>query len=71
MPPEIESKCREFVRRCGLHYSMMDLLLLENGEYIFLENNTHGMYGEVESGGHDVMGAVADLLINPDELKLV
>jgi len=70
LPKEVESRCLEFVRRCKLQYSMMDLLLLPDGEYVFLENNTHGMYGEVESGGHDVMGAVADLLIKPDELRL-
>jgi D-alanine-D-alanine ligase-like ATP-grasp enzyme len=71
LPPEVEERCFEFIRRCGLQYSMMDLLLVPGDEYVFLENNTHGMYGEVNAGGHDVMGAVADLLMNPEELKLV
>jgi hypothetical protein len=49
---------------------MMDLLLTPEGEYVFLESNTKGMHGEVASGGHDVMGAIVDLLLDPEAHRL-
>jgi hypothetical protein len=70
LPPEMEQRCVELIRRNGLQYSMMDLLLLPDGTYVFLESNTKGMHGEVEHGGHDVMGAVVDLLLDPDRYRL-
>lgn len=70
LPPELEARCLEFVRRLGLQYSMMDLALDARGEYVFIESNVKGMPGEVEQGGHDVIGAVVDLLLDPERLAL-
>lgn len=71
LPGEVRERCLDFVRRSGLQYSMIDLLLTPQGDYVFLESNTKGMHGEVEFGGHDVIGAIVDLLIDPEENRLV
>ncbi len=70
LPPAVAERCRAFARACGLQYAMMDLLLTPEGEYVFLESNTKGMHGEVAAGGHDVMGAIVDLLLDPDSHRL-
>lgn len=70
LPLAIQERCFAFMRAMDLQYSMMDLLLTPDGEYVFLENNPKGMHGEVDSGGHDVIGAVADLLMEPDAHRL-
>jgi hypothetical protein len=70
LPPAVRERCVAFARACGLQYAMMDLLLTPEGEYVFLESNTKGMHGEVESGGHDVMGAIVDLLLDPETHRL-
>lgn len=71
LPDEVRERCLAFVRSLSLQYSMMDLLLTADGEYVFLENNSKGMHGEVEQGGHQVIAAIADLLLDPDHLKLL
>jgi hypothetical protein len=71
LPADVRERCLELVRRSALQYSMIDLLLTPGGEYVFLESNTKGMHGEVEFGGHDVIGAIADLLIDPEANRLV
>jgi len=70
LPPAVQERCFAFMRACGLQYGMMDLLLTGDGEYVFIECNTKGMHGEVEAGGHDVIGAVVDLLLDPEGLRL-
>lgn len=70
LPAEIQARCFELVRSTHLQYSMMDLLLTPDGEYVFLENNPKGMHGEVVAGGHDVLGALAALLMDPDAHRL-
>lgn len=70
LPLETQTRCFDFVRAMQLQYSMLDLLLMPSGEYVFLENNPKGMHGEVESAGHDVIGAVADLLMDPETNRL-
>ncbi len=70
LPAEVAGRCFAFARTCGLQYAMMDLLLTPGGDYVFLESNTKGMHGEVASGGHDVIGAIADLLLDPDTHRL-
>lgn len=71
LPEPVRERCLGFARASGLQYAMIDLLLTPGGEYVFLECNTKGMHGEVEYGGHDVIGAVVDLLLDPDANKLV
>lgn len=70
LPEEVAESCREFLRRLGLQYGMLDFLLTPEGEYVFLECNPKGMHGEVDAGDHDVIGAIADLLVDPDGLQL-
>lgn len=70
LPEEVAESCRELLRRLGLQYGMFDFLLTSDGQYVFLEVNPKGMHGEVDAGGHDVIGAIADLLVDPERLKL-
>jgi hypothetical protein len=70
LPAAVERRCRELVRRLGLQYAMFDLARTPDGEYVFLEANTKGMFGEVGLGGHDAIGAMADLLLDPEAHKL-
>jgi glutathione synthase/RimK-type ligase-like ATP-grasp enzyme len=70
LPGKMQDRVLRFVKALGLQYSMMDLGVTPDGEYFFFENNPKGMPGEVGRGGHDVAGAIADLLLNPEENKL-
>lgn len=70
LPAAIHERCLALVRCLGLQYAMMDFALDARGEYVFIESNVKGMPGEVEQAGHDVTGAVVDLLLDPERLML-
>lgn len=48
LPDEISEKCFELTKRLGLNYGAIDLVLTEQGEYIFLEINCGGQYLWIE-----------------------
>jgi len=52
LPDEIAERCRALVRRLGLTYGALDLILTPTGRYVFLELNPNGQYlwTEQESG---------------------
>jgi glutathione synthase/RimK-type ligase-like ATP-grasp enzyme len=45
MPPEIEQKCLQIMKKLNLVYGAIDLIVDKNGEYVFLEINPAGQYG--------------------------
>jgi hypothetical protein len=65
LPDLVTSRVVEFTRRLGLQYAMIDLLRRDDGEIVFLEANPHGMFGELRQAGHDPVGLIADVLIDP------
>ena len=45
MPREIEQKCLQIMKKLKLVYGAIDLIVGENGDYVFLEINPNGQYG--------------------------
>ncbi|WP_028101741.1 ATP-grasp domain-containing protein [Pseudoduganella violaceinigra] len=64
LPPEIEQRCRSFVRSYGLAFSALDLIVTPEGDYVFLENNSCGQFLFIEQlvPEYRLLEAVADLL---------
>lgn len=48
LPYDIELKCLKLVESFGLHFSAIDLIEDENGDFIFLESNPNGQWLFVE-----------------------
>lgn len=44
LPPEVEERCREMVRRYGLNFGAIDLIFTPQGEWVFLEINPNGQW---------------------------
>lgn len=64
LPPEVERRCIELLRRLGLYYGAIDLLLTTGGEFIFLEINQSGQFYWIQRAtGLPIMEALADLLV--------
>ena len=64
LPPELERKLVELVRRMGLVYSAVDLIRRPDGEFVFLEANYGGAFGWLEEmTGLPVLAGYVDLLL--------
>lgn len=52
LPDWAEHACRELVRRSGLEFGAIDLIVAKDGAYYFLENNPGGQYlwMEIDTG---------------------
>jgi glutathione synthase/RimK-type ligase-like ATP-grasp enzyme len=65
LPPEIADRCCALVRRLGLSYGAVDLILTPDGRYVFLEVNPNGQYLWLERAtGLPISDAICDLLIS-------
>lgn len=63
LPAEIEVKLRRLMKRLGLSFGAIDLILDESGNYVFLELNPSGQWGWTEGGtGYAIMESIADWL---------
>jgi glutathione synthase/RimK-type ligase-like ATP-grasp enzyme len=63
LPPRVSNCCVEIVRRLGLSYGAIDLVLTPGGQYVFLELNPVGQYEWVEEAtGLPITEAICDLL---------
>ncbi|MEV8511229.1 MvdC/MvdD family ATP grasp protein [Dactylosporangium sp. NPDC051484] len=64
LPGDVAERCRALVRRLGLSYGAIDLILTPEGRYVFLEINPNGQYDWLElATGLPITAAVADLLL--------
>lgn len=64
LPEQVEQQCVELVRRLGLYYGAIDLLLTEEGEFIFLEVNPSGQFYWIQrETGLPIIEALADMLV--------
>lgn len=64
LPPDVKAKCLEFLRRFGLAYAAIDMIVAPDGRYVFLECNPAGQYGWVEDlTGAPMTAALADMLV--------
>jgi len=67
----MEQKLFQFVRLFGLQYSSMDMILSQEGEYVWVEANPSGQFlWLAPPTGLPMAEAMANLLYNPEEYGL-
>lgn len=67
LPPVVAQRSIELVRRLGLRFGAIDLILTPDGRYIFLEVNPNGAWLWMErTTGLPIGEAIADLLMSRD-----
>lgn len=66
LPEEVAERCLQLVRRFGLVFGALDLILTPDGEYVFLELNPNGEWDWIE-GLTDlpIAEAIASVLVGP------
>jgi glutathione synthase/RimK-type ligase-like ATP-grasp enzyme len=63
LPDEVRRSCVELVRRLGLCYGAIDMVLTPDGRYVFLEINPNGQFLWIEQlTGMPISDAICDLL---------
>jgi glutathione synthase/RimK-type ligase-like ATP-grasp enzyme len=64
LPPDVARRCVLLVRRLGLCFGTMDMVLTPDGRYVFLEINPNGQYLWIEhAAGLPISDAICDLLM--------
>ena len=64
LPPDVEGRCVELLRRLGLTYGAIDMVLTPAGDYVFLEINPNGQWEWVqELSGVPIARAIAEVLV--------
>lgn len=64
LPEEVSTKLMLLMKRLGMVFGCVDMILTPEGEYVFLEVNTAGQWGWVESlTGMPITDALTDMLI--------
>jgi glutathione synthase/RimK-type ligase-like ATP-grasp enzyme len=64
LPHDIEKNCVELIRRLGLKFGAIDLIIDKKGAYWFLENNPNGQWAFIEiKTGQPIGKAIADALL--------
>lgn len=71
LEPQLEQRCRDFVRSYGLEFGAIDLIVTPQGETVFLENNPGGQFLYVEQLVPELrmLEAVADKLIEEAQCR--
>lgn len=64
LPAALERALVAFHRSLGLQYGGVDLIRQPDGEWVFIETNPSGEWHWIHRSGHDVAGALADLLLS-------
>jgi len=66
LPRLIEKKLRLFMRRSGITFGAIDLVLEPSGRYVFLEVNPNGQWGWIEHlTGMPISQCIAETLAHP------
>jgi glutathione synthase/RimK-type ligase-like ATP-grasp enzyme len=64
LPPIVEEQCRELMRRLGLVFGCLDLIVTPDGRHVFLEVNQMGQFLFVERWtGMPLLDAFAEMLL--------
>lgn len=67
LPQALKTACQALVRRLGLRFGAIDLLLTDDGEYHFLEINPNGQWLWIEwTTEMPLTKAMCDLLVRPE-----
>ena len=71
LPHDLEEKLIAFVKSYGLQYSAIDLLLISDGTYYFIDENPNGQFYwlEQKNSALHLAEAMADLLCFPQEFQ--
>ena len=65
LPHNIESFCREYLKKLNLHFGCFDIIVTPDDEYVFLECNPNGQWGWIEDELNIPMSeALVDCLVN-------
>ncbi len=65
LPEAVSEQCREFVKRMGLVFGCIDMIVTPDGEYVFLECNPDGQWLWIEERtGMPIGEALVDLFIS-------
>ncbi len=65
IPPQVQAGCRAFMRRMGLHFGCLDVLVTPAEEYVFLEVNEMGQFLFIEQAcGLPLLDAFCQFLIH-------
>jgi glutathione synthase/RimK-type ligase-like ATP-grasp enzyme len=71
LPRELEARCVALVEQLGLRYGAIDLVLMPDGRYVFLEINPNGQYLWTEyAAGLPISDAICELLCDDDRAPL-
>ena len=69
LPNKIKNKCLKMVKRLGLQFGAIDLILTKKGEYVFLEINPNGQWLWIEEmTGMPLTKAMCNLLCHTDKI---
>jgi glutathione synthase/RimK-type ligase-like ATP-grasp enzyme len=64
LPDGVQRSCVELVRRLGLCFGAIDMVLTPDGRYVFLEINPNGQFLWIErAAGLPICDAICDLLV--------
>jgi glutathione synthase/RimK-type ligase-like ATP-grasp enzyme len=64
LPQAVEDKLRTLMKRLGLDFGCIDLVLTPEGQYVFLEVNPAGQWGWIESAtGMPISESIAAELV--------
>jgi glutathione synthase/RimK-type ligase-like ATP-grasp enzyme len=67
LPAPVAARCCELLKRLGLRYGAIDLIVTPDGRYVFVEINPSGQYLWIElETGLPITGAIADVLCEAD-----
>ena len=69
LPPSIENKCTALVKKLGLAFGAIDLILTPEGKYVFLEINPNGQWAWIQQLCPDIplRETLADLLLTASD----
>jgi len=66
LPIEVEARCRQLVKRLGLHFGCIDMIVDKEGRYHFLEVNPSGQWLWTEDLAElPISRAIANILLHP------
>jgi glutathione synthase/RimK-type ligase-like ATP-grasp enzyme len=64
LPNDVAKGCMDLVRRLGLRFGAIDLVLEPSGDYRFLEVNPNGQWGWIQTRtGQPIAGAIVDEML--------
>lgn len=69
LPKEIEQRCVLLVKKLGLKFGAIDMILTPDGDYVFLEINPNGQWGWIEElAGLPISRSIAELLVQKGKI---